>query len=59
MPDVMIDLERPLQSIVPKDISSLSDNECLVQLAQAVADQNSDRLDEVARLIGRLVITIE
>jgi hypothetical protein len=59
MPDVMIDLARPLQSIVPKDISSLSDDQCLAQLAKALAGHDSDQLDEVARLIGRLVITIE
>ena len=38
MTDVMIDLERPLPSLVSKDIPSLSDDECLVRLAQAVAD---------------------
>jgi hypothetical protein len=59
MTDVMIDLERPLSSLVSKDIPSLSDDECLVRLAQAVADPDSDRLDEIARLIGRLAVTIE
>ena len=59
MPDVLIDLERPVPSIVPRSIPSMSDDECLVRLAQAVADQDSDRLDEVARLIGRLAVTIE
>jgi hypothetical protein len=59
MPDVMIDLAPPLQSIAPKDISSLSDAECLVRLALALADRDFDQLDEVARLIGRLVVTIE
>jgi predicted nucleotidyltransferase len=37
----------------------MSDDECLVRLAQAVRDHDSDRLDEVARLIGRLVVPIE
>jgi hypothetical protein len=37
----------------------MSDDECLVRLAQAVKDHDSDRLDEVARLIGRLVVPIE
>jgi len=59
MPDVLIDLERPVPSIVPRSIPSMSDDECLVRLAQAVADHDSDRLDEVARLIGRLAVTIE
>jgi hypothetical protein len=57
--DVTIDLERPTPSIVPRDIPSLSDDECLVRLAQAVADPDSGKLDEVARLIGRLAVTIE
>ena len=59
MTDVMIDLVRPLPSLVSNEIPSLSDDECLVRLAQAVADPDSDRLDEIARLIGRLAVTIE
>jgi hypothetical protein len=37
----------------------MSDDECLIQLAQAVEAHDSARLDEVARLIGRLAVTIE
>jgi len=59
MSNGLIELERPVLSIVPRDVPSMSDDECLVRLAQAVADQDSDRLDEVARLIGRLAVTIE
>jgi hypothetical protein len=59
MTDVMIDLERPVPSIVPRDIPSLSDDECLARLAQAIADPDSEKLDEVAWLIGRLAVTIE
>jgi hypothetical protein len=59
MPDVVIDLIRPMPSIVPGDIPSMSDDECLVRLAQAVADHDTDKLDEVAQLIGRLAVTIE
>ena len=59
MTDVMIDLEGRAPPVVPRDIPSMSDDECLVRLAQAIADQDSDQLDEVARLIGRLAVTIE
>ena len=59
MPDVLIYPERPVPLIVPRAIPSMSDDECLVRLAQAVADHDSDKLDEVARLIGRLAATIE
>ena len=59
MPDVVINLIRPVLSIVPGDIPSMSDDECLVRLAQAVENHDSDYLDEVARLIGRLAVTIE
>jgi hypothetical protein len=59
MTEVMIDLERRVPSVVPSDIPSMSDDECLVRLAQAVAEHDSDQLDEVARLIGRLAVTIE
>ncbi len=46
-------------SIVPADIPLLSDDECLVRLAQAVRDHDSDHLEELARLIGRLAVPIE
>jgi len=50
---------RPLPSIVPSDIPAMSDEECLIRLAQAVEAQDCEQLDEVARLIGRLAVTIE
>ena len=63
MPDTESDALGPGPSIVPSKIAArmptLSDDECLVRLAQAVRDHDSDRLDEVARLIGRLVVPIE
>ena len=59
MPDTQTVLLRPVPSIVPSDIPALSDDECLVRLARAVAEHDSEHLDEVARLIGRLVVTIE
>ena len=59
MPDVVLDLMRPVPSNVPTDLPSMSDDECLARLVQAVAEHDSDRLDEVAALMGRLAITIE
>jgi hypothetical protein len=59
MPDMLTDLIRPMPSIVPSDIPAMSDDECLIRLAQAVRDHDSEHLDEVARLIGRLAVTIE
>jgi hypothetical protein len=64
MPDIQTallptDRLRPVPSIVPSDIPALSDEECLVRLARIVAKHDSAQLDEVARLIGRLVVTIE
>ncbi len=58
MPDAQTDL-RSIPSIVPSDVPALSDDECLVRLAQAVQEHDSEHLDEVARLIGRLAVTIE
>jgi hypothetical protein len=52
-------LVRPVPSIIPADVPALSDDECLARLAQAVEVHDSAQLDEVARLIGRLVVTIE
>jgi hypothetical protein len=59
MPAIQTDFLKPTPSIVPCEIPSMSDDECLVRLAQAVANHDSDQLDEVARLIGRLAVTIE
>ena len=63
MPDTQTVLIRPVPSIVPNDIAAMSDDECLIRLAQAVRDHDSAAasvdLDEVARLIGRLAVTIE
>jgi hypothetical protein len=59
MPDIQTDLVRPVPSIVPSDIPAMSDDECLMRLAQAVEAHNAEHLDEVARLIGRLAVTIE
>ena len=58
MPDTQTVL-RSIPSIVPSDVPALSDDECLVRLAQAVQEHDSGHLDEVARLIGRLAVTIE
>ena len=59
MPDILTDLLKPVPSIAPSDIPALSDDECLIRLAQAVRDHDSEHLDELARLIGRLAVTIE
>jgi hypothetical protein len=59
MSDIQTELATPAPSIVPADILAMSDDECLIRLAQALEDHDSARLDEVARLIGRLAVTIE
>jgi hypothetical protein len=59
MPVVAADLMRAVPSIVPSDIPNLSDDECLLRLARAVHEHDSEHLDEVAQLIGRLAVTIE
>lgn len=50
---------HPAPSIVPNETPKLSDDECLVRLAQFVERPDSAGLEEVARLIGRLAVTIE
>jgi hypothetical protein len=50
---------RAIPSIVPSDVPSMSDDECLARLARAVEDHDAGQLDEVARLIGRLAVPIE
>ncbi|MGY4224113.1 hypothetical protein ACVMIH_001474 [Bradyrhizobium sp. USDA 4503] len=55
----MIDLSMPQPTLVPSDAPDISDDECVRRLARAVEEHDSEHLDEVARLIGRLAVTIE
>jgi hypothetical protein len=59
MPAIAADLMRAVPSIVPSDIPNLSDDECLLRLTHALAEQDFEHLDEVAQLIGRLAVAIE
>jgi hypothetical protein len=59
MPVNTTDLIRAVPSIIPSDTPALSDDECLLRLARAIEDHDFEHLDEVARLIGRLIVTIE
>ena len=58
MPAIQSDL-KTVPSIVPGDIPAMSDDDCLRRLAQALEEHDSEHLDEVARLIGRLAVPIE
>jgi hypothetical protein len=51
--------DRAIPSIVPSDVPSMTDDECLMRLARAVETHDAGQLDEVARLIGRLAVAIE
>jgi len=55
----LIHSDPAIPSIVPADVPMMSDDECLARLARAVKDHDATQLDEVARLIGRLAVTIE
>ena len=59
MPAIAAERMRVMPSIVPSDIPTLSDDECLRRLARALQEHDSEHLDEVAQLIGRLAVTIE
>lgn len=59
MPDVPTASVKSPPSMVSSEIPALSDDECLRRLAKAVAEHDSEHLDEVAGLIGRLAVTIE
>jgi hypothetical protein len=41
------------------EFPDLGDDECVTRLARAIATHDSEHLDEVARLIGRLAVAIE
>jgi hypothetical protein len=59
MPSVHSDAARPVPPILPDDIPTMTDDECLTRLAQALRDHDVEDLEQVARLIGRLAVTIE
>ena len=59
MTDIQTDSMKMMPSIVPNDIPAMSDDECMFRLARAVAHPDSEHLEEVAQLIGRLAATIE
>jgi hypothetical protein len=59
MTDIQTNSLKAMPSIVPSDVPAMSDDECLVRLARAVAHPDSERLEEIAQLIGRLAVTIE
>jgi hypothetical protein len=65
MPVNVTDLTHTAPSIAPSDIPAtsdipaMSDDECLQRLAQAIEANDTEHLDEVARLIARLAVTIE
>ena len=44
---------------VPNRSPRISDDECLIRLARAVEQHDAVSLEEVARMIGRLAVTIE
>ena len=59
MHDLQTDPMQAAPSIIPSDVPALSDDECVVRLARAIDDRDSTHLDELARLIARLAVTIE
>ncbi|WP_043159273.1 hypothetical protein [Bradyrhizobium sp. Ai1a-2] len=59
MPVFDTEVPKTTPSIVPSDIPTMSDDECLRRLAQIVQEHDSAHLDEAARLIGRLAAVIE
>jgi len=63
MRNFQADFSRPVPWIVPSGIpagkSAMSDDECVMRLKKAVEEHDSVDLDEVARLIARLAVTIE
>ena len=67
MPGIVTDPIRAVPSIVPgeipatsdREIPAMSDDECLLRLAQAIEAHDADHLDEVVRLMARLAVTIE
>ncbi len=58
MPD-LVEAVRAAPAFPAIEVADLSDDECVARLAHAVAAHDSQHLDEVASLIGRLAVAIE
>ncbi len=58
MPVIQTEL-KSTPSIVPVDVPEMSDDQCLARLAEVVQARDLEHLDEMARLIARLAVTIE
>ncbi|MGJ5181062.1 hypothetical protein ACQR16_29295 [Bradyrhizobium oligotrophicum] len=61
MPNSIIQLTQAVAapSLIPEPVERLSDDECLTRLADAVTRGDSELLDEIVPLIGRLAVVIE
>jgi hypothetical protein len=58
MPDIQTDRRRTAP-LARTAVSPISDDECLIRLARAVEQHDAVSLEEAARMIGRLAVTIE
>jgi hypothetical protein len=56
---IRADFARRVFPLQPCEGPVLSDDECVARLASELEARNDSHLDEVARLIGRLAVTIE
>ena len=56
---IEIDRVSVMPSLMPNHIPVLSDDECVARLARAVETRDPKCLQEVAKLIGRLAVTVE
>jgi hypothetical protein len=59
LPVFQTNVTTQMPAIIRDDIPAMSDDECLARLAEAIEDHDSEHLEEVARLIGRLAVTLE
>ena len=59
MPAIETNVADRMPAIGGDEIPVMSDDECLARRAEAIEDHDSEHLEEVARLIGRLAVTLE
>ncbi|MEW6640566.1 MAG: hypothetical protein AB1586_08660 [Pseudomonadota bacterium] len=58
--EVQLSLSTPAPTFIdPHLVPSISDDECIACLAQAIAEHDDNKLAEIASLIGRLAVVIE
>ncbi|MGJ4881393.1 MULTISPECIES: hypothetical protein [unclassified Bradyrhizobium] len=61
MPNTVVPFAEAVSapSLIPDQVERLSDDECLTRLADMMTRGDSEHIDEIVQLLGRLAVVIE